>query len=336
MPADLQKINEVKERIVGTMRLRGPSLPVHIARTINTSPIFASAFLSELYSEGRVKISNMKVGSSPLYYLPGQENLLENFIEYLNQREKEAFYLLKKEKILHDDVQTPVVRVALRAIKDFAIPIKINIKGEARAIWKYHMLPEMEFRSVAEQYFSPETRREIKEEIKTIAVQKVEVPLMEQAQQIHEQIVNVRQAVSEKPLEVEKEEENLEIEEEDENREILIEKPLKKMKAKDFEFSNKVKEYLSKKDIELLSIVEEKKKDFTARVRIDMAFGKQEYFLVAKDKKKISEIDLTMAHQRAQSEKILALILSPGEPDKKAMEYLRTWRNLVKFERIKV
>jgi hypothetical protein len=128
----------------------------------------------------------------------------------------------------------------------------------------------------------------------------------------------------------------VEVDNMEEPKEIPIERSIKKMKAKDFEFSNKIKEYLSKKDIELLSIVEEKKKDFTARVRIDMAFGKQEYFLVAKDKKKISEIDLTMAHQRAQSEKILALIISPGDPDKKAMEYLRTWRNLVKYEKIRI
>jgi hypothetical protein len=335
MPADLQKINEVKERIVGTMRLRGPSLPVHIARTINTSPIFASAFLSELYSEGRVKISNMKVGSSPLYFLPGQENLLENFIEYLNQREKEAFYLLKKDKILHDDAQQPVVRVALRAIRDFAVPIKINIGGEARAIWKYHLVPEVEFKSLAEQYFNPEAKKEIRAEVKSV-VQKVEVPLIEQAQKVHEQIINVRQAVSEKPVQIEEKEEDSVVESEEESREIIIEKPLKKMKAKDFEFSNKIKEYLSKKDIELLSIVEEKKKDFSARIRIDIPFGKQEYFLVAKDKKKVSEIDLTMAHQRAQSEKLLALILSPGEPDKKALEYLKTWRNLVKFEKIRI
>jgi len=331
MPADLQKINEVKERILNTIKLRGPSLPVHISKTINTSPIFASAFLSELYAEGRIKISNMKVGSSPLYFIPGQENLLENFSEYLNQREKEAFHLLKKEKILFDETQTPVVRVALRAIKDFAIPIKTIIRGEPKGVWKYHLISDEEFRDLVEHSISHPQRHEFKP---TQEIPKTAPVLMPpEIREIKESVIEtIKQTIPDVPkITPPPIKQSLE-----QPAEITIEKPIKKMKAKDFEFSNKIKEYLQAKDIELLSIIEEKKKDFSAKIRIDMPFGKQEYFLVAKDKKKISEIDLTMAHQRAQSEKILSLIISPGDLDKKALEYIRTWRNLVKFEKIRL
>jgi len=99
MPANLDKLNQIKEKIMSIISLRGPSLPVNIARLSNVEPLFASAFLSELYNEGKIKLPNMRVGSSPLYYIQGQENLLENFINHLNQREKEAFYLLKREKM---------------------------------------------------------------------------------------------------------------------------------------------------------------------------------------------------------------------------------------------
>jgi hypothetical protein len=147
MPADMQKLLRDKELILSSINTRGPSLPVHAARAANLSILFASAFLSELFAEGKVKMSRMKVGSSSLYYLSGQEAKLENFVEYLNSREKEAFYLLKKEKILSDEIQEPAIRVALRAISDFAIPIKKNllealsyfrrrVKGDsARAFW---------------------------------------------------------------------------------------------------------------------------------------------------------------------------------------------------------
>ena len=151
MPIDLEKANANKELILSTLSSRGPSLPVHLAQTAQISPLFASAFLSELYNEGKLKISNMKVGSSPLYMLPGQEPMLEKFIDYLNGREKEALYLLKKEKILDDEFQTPVTRVALRAIKDFAIPLKITHDGKEKLYWKYFLVHDSELRPLIEK-----------------------------------------------------------------------------------------------------------------------------------------------------------------------------------------
>ena len=134
---EVEKLNTSKEKILSTIRMRGPILPVQVAKEINFSPLFASAFLSELKDEDKIKISNMRVGSSPLYYLPGQEVMLEKFVPYLNQREKEAFQKLRQEKLLEDANQDPVVRVALRAIKDFAIPVKVRVDGEMKLFWKY-------------------------------------------------------------------------------------------------------------------------------------------------------------------------------------------------------
>jgi hypothetical protein len=65
-------------------------------------------------------------------------------------------------------------------------------------------------------------------------------------------------------------------------------------------------------------------------------FGKQEYYLVAKDKKKISETDLVFALQKAQEIKMPALIMTPGDLDKKAQEYHKSWKNIIKFEKVKL
>ena len=127
MPVDMIKVNQNKDRIVSFLQTNGPSLPVHIAKAASLSALFSSAFLSELYAEGKIKMSNMKVGSSSLYFIPGQEPALEKFIEYLNQKEKEAFHLLKEKKVLSDEEQVPAIRVALRAIKDFALPLKASL-----------------------------------------------------------------------------------------------------------------------------------------------------------------------------------------------------------------
>ena len=100
----VQDTTEIKEKIISLLQIRGPSLPVHVSSEIKTSILFASAFLSELASEKRIKISNMRVGSSPLYFLPGQEPLLEKFSQYLKSREKDAYMLLKGEKFLKDSI----------------------------------------------------------------------------------------------------------------------------------------------------------------------------------------------------------------------------------------
>ena len=63
-------------------------------------------------------------------------------------------------------------------------------------------------------------------------------------------------------------------------------------------------------------------------------FGKQSYYLVSKDKKVISDNDLTVVLQRAQAEKMAGLVMCGGELNKKAREDLKEWGNLVKFEKL--
>jgi hypothetical protein len=130
--------SELKEKILDTIRQNGPRLPVHIARATDLSILFASAFLSELLSNGKIKMSHMRVGSSPLYYISGQESQLKNFSQHLNDKEKEAFTLLQDKKSLDDSKQSPAIRVALRAIKDFAVPFK----REDKIFWRYYLIPE--------------------------------------------------------------------------------------------------------------------------------------------------------------------------------------------------
>lgn len=138
----VQDTSIIKEKIIGMLKRRGPSLPINIAKEIDSNTLFASAFLSELLSEKRVRISNMRVGSSPIYYLLGQEPLLEGFSQHLKSRERDAFVLLKERKFLKDSRQEPAIRIALRQIKDFAIPFR----DDEEIVWRYFAVPESEFK----------------------------------------------------------------------------------------------------------------------------------------------------------------------------------------------
>ena len=138
----IQDASQIKEKILLILRRRGPSLPVHIAKETELSILFASAFLSELASEKKIKISNMKVGNSPIYFIQTQEPILEKFSQHLKSKEKEAFLLLKEKKFLEDKKQEPAIRVALRSIKDFAIPFKKN----EEIFWRYFTISEKELK----------------------------------------------------------------------------------------------------------------------------------------------------------------------------------------------
>ena len=308
-------VNSKKERMLALLKVRGPSLPIQLARDIGTEMLFANAFLSELFNDKKLKMSNMKVGSSSLYYLSGQENLLENFINYLNIREREAFLVLKKEGVLEDAKLEPVVRVALRAIKDFAVAINVNVDGEPELFWRYYLLSEDDFRARTQEVVY--------------------------GKKIEKKVENKKEEKAEGKIE-----EKLEKAVEDEIRkdvvgEVKIENPVKNVRAKrkagqaDTKFADFVKEYLAAKEVEVLQDLLIKKKDYSARVRLDTLFGKQEYYLVAKDKKKIGEEDLLVALQKAQALKMPALVIAKGGLDKEAEESIKEWKNLVKFEKIK-
>ncbi len=133
-------IQEKKNKIISFLKISGPSLPVRIAKTIEMDPIFASAILSELLDSKQIKTSHLKIGASPLYLLPSQEQMLENHTENLKPLEKEAFLKLKENKTLIDENEEPPIRVALRNIKDFAIPFK----SQDKIMWEYAFAKEKE------------------------------------------------------------------------------------------------------------------------------------------------------------------------------------------------
>lgn len=310
---DMQKLHDNKEKILSIIRNKGPSFPGRISSETGINPLFASALLAELSSEKRLRISNLKVGSSPLYFIPGQEAELENFSQHLNSKEKEAFSLLKENSMLQDEALPPAIRVALRSLKDFAVPLNIRLSDETKLFWKYFSFPESG----------------IREKVQDIIIGKVPKPTETAPtppQTSPSSLTAPKSTAVKQPLQLQSIKE----------QEIVAKKPKIPKPKQPSEFANTIREYLDAKDIEILEELSEKKKEFTAKIRTDELFGKQEFYMIAKEKKKVSTTDLTLAYQQAQNQKMPALFISPGELDKKASEHIKEWRNLIKFEQIKI
>ena len=338
---DILKMNRDKEKILSTIRMRGPSLPVQISKSSDLSPLFASAFLSELKGEEKLKISDMKVGSSPLYYIPGQEAMLENFVQHLNQRERQAFNLLKNSKVLVDSSLEPVVRVAMRYIKDFAVAIKVKYNNEEKLFWKYFIIDDKEFGEIAKDILEGKKRQNDgrKMDLGIIKEEKNEVVNKEK---FVENSINIEEKLIEKNEEIikeNKEEGKIKLKKKLQKKDIVkeITKSNEKIIEKDMEteFGKNVKEYLSGKNVEIIEVIYDKKKEFIAKIMTDHIFGKQTHYLIAKDKKIVSDNDLIVALQNAHVEKMPAIVMSKGDINKRGKEYLTLWGNLVKFEKLK-
>ncbi|RMF06162.1 hypothetical protein D6764_02780 [Candidatus Woesearchaeota archaeon] len=134
------------EKILSFVRAHGPIIPVQLAKHIGTNILFASAMLGELASKGLLKISHVKVGGTPLYYLPGQEHKLQNYSKNLHEKEQRAYELLKQQGVLQDSKQDPVIRAALRNIKDYAVPLEVTTSATEppQLFWKWYLLSNSE------------------------------------------------------------------------------------------------------------------------------------------------------------------------------------------------
>jgi hypothetical protein len=302
---DVQKVNATKERILNTIRASGPTFPARIARETNISPLFIGALLSEMVSERKLVMSSMKVGSSPLYFTPGQEAGLETFTNYLNGKEREAFERLKQSQILDDEAQDPAIRVALRKIKDFAQPLPARIGTEEKLFWKFFTTPEEQAHALIEEKINPPVPKhapKIKEHI---------APEISKAPTPAAPIAPVEITIKEKKPKIAKE------------------------KAPNI-FTKEIQEYLQSKNMALIQELSNKSKEYHAKISLETPLGPQELLLIAKDKKKITEDDLAIALHKSQAEKMPSLIVAKGELDKEAQVYLAQWKNLVKYDKLKL
>ena len=320
-----QDTTQLKEKIISTIRTRGPSLPVHIAKEINMSMLFASAFLSELISEKKIKTSNLRVGSSPLYLIQGQEERLENFSNYLKSKEKDAFVLIRDKSFLKDSKQEPAIRVALRAIKDFAIPFK----KQDEIYWRYFKIPENEFVVQEKNETSTENKQEDKrevlkenEDVKKQDEKKLEESKAEEAgQEVQEEI----KESGEDDLQIFDEEKKV-------KKKVFRKKTTKKKASSKVneKFFNSVKGYLSLKEIEILDIVGFSKDDLILKVKEKG----EEKILVAYNKKSLREEDLINAYKKSQEFNLKYLLLSFGEPLKKLNNFIEAALSLERIEKI--
>jgi hypothetical protein len=314
------------ERILAIVKEKGPILPAQIAREINDNILMTSARLSELLTGKKIKISYLKVGGSPLYYFQGQEDKLQNFIDNLNGAEKNAYNLLLQNKVLRDSSQEPAIRVALRQIRDFAIPLQVNYKNKTEIFWKWYLAANNEVETSIKNILSK------KEEVapKRVLEKPEEDTTKETPQLLKNEEVTPKEETKKLSSESEK---GLEKYKAFQKEPIELKKDTTKIKKtidKDA-FLKKIQNFFNRSHINIIETKDIKKNaevDFI--VELQTTIGKVKYFCKTKNKKKINGGDLSSALLNAQSKSLPLLFLTTGKISKKTKDQLNTdFKNIV-------
>ena len=328
---------EILEKVLSIVKAKGPLLPADIAREINTNMIIAGAMLSELAGKGTVKISTVKVGGSPVYYAPGQEYKLQQYANRLGSKEKEAYELLKAKGVLKDRALEPVMRVALRAIKDFAKPLEVTMGEDMEIFWKWYMLTPEQASDIIKQILAPvEEPKSVAPEPKKAEPAKEEKPAEVKApepkkpepikkEEPKKEPKEEKEKKAEAPAKEEKKEKRAEKKKEERKEEPAEEKKgaLFEDKTVDDPFLNKVLAHFKKNSIEVLERkVIKKNAESEFIIRIPSPEGSLKYYCKAKNKAKPSDSDISAAYVQGHMKKLPVIFIYTGELTKKAKEML--------------
>jgi len=152
----------IHEQIILFIQSSGPTTPTKVSKTIKTTSLIASAHLSDLASQKKIKISKLKLGGSPLYFLPGQEDQLYNFAPgNINPKDLIVLNKLKEVKVLRENDQELLTKVALRHLQDFAIPLQVRLQDRAELFWKWHLLSTADANNLISQILNPKKQEEV-------------------------------------------------------------------------------------------------------------------------------------------------------------------------------
>ena len=344
-------MQEMRNKILEMIKIRGPSLPIQISKQLGTNSIMAGAMLSTLLAQKHLKITNAKIGGSPLYYVGGQEGQLSGLLyPHLKDVHKKAFDLLKQQGVLEDAALEPVNRVALRELPDFAKKLTIYT-GDV--FWKWYLIGDVDAEGKIKtlvgfqeehQEEQAEQRAEQQAAVEQGAVAEVGPVPVEMApevasfEEVEKRGVEVEGAVGQIAVE-QPDAEHVAGDELKHGEPRKHKKPWREKTAKtkqkpgrEKKASKKQEEvdegfaavdgYFSGKEIEVMEAnMVKKNQEYEFLVKIPSRIGEVKFFVQFKSKKSISEGDLSLAQIAAVGKRLPLLFLTNGNLSARARAY---------------
>lgn len=314
----------VIDRIVALAKTKAIQ-PLDVSKLLGVDLLIAGAHLSTLVSKSILKTSFLKLGSSPVYYLPGFERYLLDFVYALNEKDRETVSILKDKKVLRYSDEPALTRVSLKNIRDFAKPLEVTIDGNKEIFFKWFLTDDSEVRSIIENLLSKKSSDGSilkKEE----GVEKVKSSTDDNS--IKDEVVNVlkKEEVSSKKKE-----------DEIKKQESAIKKgdvsPLKndtgsKISKKSI-VSSEIRSFFEKNKINLLNVLDEKKNFKEYLVNMPTPLGSVKFYCVFLDKSRVGDADISKVVVNSQIKKLPGMLIHSGNLTSKAEELSKKMSEII-------
>jgi hypothetical protein len=353
----LDKVLEVVQKI------QGGALPVDVASKLGVDSFLANAYLSQLVDSGKIVRSNQRIGGANLFFMPGQEKLAESKIISILEQSKKTAKMYAHE----GESQRPVSSEVEQKRVAFAEKLKEieskESKGKARKLVTPNAIPEQGHKVM------PITIKHVSQEVGAIPERAVGGLMMpkHKLEPIIEPVVKEPEPEEAKPAII-KEEQAKEPEEEiPETDEVQyneleiktgLELEQKQLEEPKSEIRNVLEKTFHKKpekpmepgpvvNAALAMLVDSgaeiigkdlkrKGKDADIVVDIPSKVGNIKMLAIVRDKKTITEADLSMAYTEGTNRKLLVLFCTQGKMTKFAKSYHEVISSLVKFKPLEI
>lgn len=293
------------ERVYQTVRMRGPLQPNDIKKILGGDTVIIGAMLSDLAAQSRVRITALKLGSSPFYYTAEQASRLQELSRHLGEKDRRAFDLLRQEVLLQDGRLDPLTRVALRSLKDFAKPLEVTVDGAPSLFWKWYLASAEEAQQLLQRRFAPPPAASAQAESAAPGAPAAAAPPRPDPKP-HKAVQETLVARAPRPA----------------PRPVLAQDAASP-------FADRVRRYFEKQDIHLLEHEAPKRgSDLGYVVSVPSAVGPVTFACRALAKKKVSEADVTAAYAWGTHRHLPVILLVAGVLTKKAQDQLVVYKGV--------
>jgi hypothetical protein len=161
-------LKEKEQRVLQVVQMGGPKLPTEVSKTVGMDTYITAAILSSLAKAGHLHNTSRKIGSSLIYYVDGQEDVVrKRLLSELNDIEKKALERIKGMRVAFEDELYPQERYLMNDLKDFVVQVKVRTDdGQEINCWRYYEVPEEEMRELVKRRLAPKAEVQVKRELK--------------------------------------------------------------------------------------------------------------------------------------------------------------------------
>ena len=293
------KQNKMKDKIFAFVQSKGPVLPVEVASAVDTNSFLAKAYLSDLIEEGKVRISNEKFGAEKLYYIQGQEQrVAERLKEVANQQ--------KTAKIYHDPAMKSQVTPELaRKRQEFSAMAK-KVEAEDK---KVKIIPKQPVQqNPPARPLQPIQQPQQKPRLLPKMLPKFSIFRKPPPQQPEKRVIEVKPQPRYAPQQIQN------------------------IPTKPKNFVDDARNFLEAQNGKIADVLERKKKFAEFNALLPTAFGEFKVLIHIRDKKKITDSDISLLYSKSSQRNIPGLMITNGHLTRKADRFLDTVKDSVKVK----